>query len=508
MSYRRTGRKPGRPPHPGLLTPAEERVLDGVRRGLTNAQIADELGLATDTVKYHVANMLSKLYFDDRRELAAWEPEPRARQPVFAALANARRVFRPSPQLLGPAFLGGLAVLIAIMALLTVRSDAPRVGGTTPSPTVNAFAFATAPLNLSPLMLVPRAAVAGRKPQFIHDLAGGGTITVGAGTAPAWRPGIDIAAVAVGSRLALFHARLRRWQLSDLPAPVEAAWSPDGDSLAFTARGRDHLYVIDFSSGDVVRANVDRGRLRLPPAPWSADGEEIAVEIGRDVRAWNAVAHGWRTLNEADAQGDARFLGWGEADTAWLSVAGDQPLLRAVDAASAVADVVIPAAFDPATAALAPGGRLIAFRLRGPSSTVAIVRPADLHAVGDVQAPGVLRWSNDGAQLAVYPMVCRPGAGVRVFDIATGHASWLSKLNGTPAWSVDARWIAFARGPGLLVVVGPGGASSRRLLDLPGADGFSVAGWSDSGRFLALSSGTRLRGHCALDTPAVGTGGM
>lgn len=62
----------GRPKHPDILTPAEWRVLDGVRAGKTNGEIADDLGLSVNTVKYHVSNILGKLELTTREELAAW----------------------------------------------------------------------------------------------------------------------------------------------------------------------------------------------------------------------------------------------------------------------------------------------------------------------------------------------------------------------------------------------------------------------------------------------------
>lgn len=66
------GRSRGRPPHDDLLTPAEWRVLEFVRHGLTNQQIAERHGYSSDAVKYHVANMLRKLGFSSRAELKRW----------------------------------------------------------------------------------------------------------------------------------------------------------------------------------------------------------------------------------------------------------------------------------------------------------------------------------------------------------------------------------------------------------------------------------------------------
>jgi DNA-binding CsgD family transcriptional regulator/predicted enzyme related to lactoylglutathione lyase len=62
----------GRPPHPDVLTPAEWRVAEAVRHGLTNRDIAQRLGVTPDAVKFHVANALSKLALRRRSELRQW----------------------------------------------------------------------------------------------------------------------------------------------------------------------------------------------------------------------------------------------------------------------------------------------------------------------------------------------------------------------------------------------------------------------------------------------------
>jgi DNA-binding CsgD family transcriptional regulator/catechol 2,3-dioxygenase-like lactoylglutathione lyase family enzyme len=65
--------KRGRPPHEDILTPAEWRVVEAVRHGLTNPDIAARQGVSTDAVKYHVANALQKLGLSGRAELRLWD---------------------------------------------------------------------------------------------------------------------------------------------------------------------------------------------------------------------------------------------------------------------------------------------------------------------------------------------------------------------------------------------------------------------------------------------------
>jgi DNA-binding CsgD family transcriptional regulator/catechol 2,3-dioxygenase-like lactoylglutathione lyase family enzyme len=62
----------GRPPHDDVLTPAEWRVAEFVRHGLTNKAIAARMGISTDAVKFHVANILVKLGLPSRIELRHW----------------------------------------------------------------------------------------------------------------------------------------------------------------------------------------------------------------------------------------------------------------------------------------------------------------------------------------------------------------------------------------------------------------------------------------------------
>ena len=73
---RATGRQRGRPPHPDVLTPAEWRVVNAVRHGLSNPQISARLHVSLDAVKFHVANAVGKLGLRNRTALKHWSGAP------------------------------------------------------------------------------------------------------------------------------------------------------------------------------------------------------------------------------------------------------------------------------------------------------------------------------------------------------------------------------------------------------------------------------------------------
>jgi DNA-binding CsgD family transcriptional regulator/catechol 2,3-dioxygenase-like lactoylglutathione lyase family enzyme len=76
MSKTRTGKTRGRPPHDDVLTPAEWRVVNAVRHGMTNAEIARRRRISLDAVKYHVRNAVAKLGLENRNALKRWRGTP------------------------------------------------------------------------------------------------------------------------------------------------------------------------------------------------------------------------------------------------------------------------------------------------------------------------------------------------------------------------------------------------------------------------------------------------
>ena len=66
----------GRPRHPDVLTPAEWRVVNAVRHGMSNPQISKRLNVSLDAVKFHVANAVEKLGLRNRTALKHWSGAP------------------------------------------------------------------------------------------------------------------------------------------------------------------------------------------------------------------------------------------------------------------------------------------------------------------------------------------------------------------------------------------------------------------------------------------------
>ncbi len=60
------------------LTPMERRVLEHVGQGLSNREIADQLGIAEKTVKNHVTSVLAKMGLQRRTQVVAWATAKKA----------------------------------------------------------------------------------------------------------------------------------------------------------------------------------------------------------------------------------------------------------------------------------------------------------------------------------------------------------------------------------------------------------------------------------------------
>lgn len=97
MSGMRRRRRRGRPLHPDVLTPAEWRIVDGVRHGMTNGEIARRRGISKDAVKFHIQNAIGKLGIEGRAALRFWRGAPRD-----SALARKGKTMTAARLELGP----------------------------------------------------------------------------------------------------------------------------------------------------------------------------------------------------------------------------------------------------------------------------------------------------------------------------------------------------------------------------------------------------------------------
>ncbi|MCH7697520.1 MAG: PD40 domain-containing protein [Chloroflexi bacterium] len=147
--------KRGRPPHPDILTPREWEVLALLRRGLSNPEIAERLGISRDGAKYHVSEILGKLGLESREQAARWQSEEarpwwaiafapflpawRRFSSIFGSVAgSAAKVV--SIAVLGAA-IGGLGLLALLLFMQSDNGDSSITAGETPDATANQLSY-------------------------------------------------------------------------------------------------------------------------------------------------------------------------------------------------------------------------------------------------------------------------------------------------------------------------------------------------------------------------------
>jgi DNA-binding CsgD family transcriptional regulator len=113
----------GRPRYPDILTPREWEVLELLRRGLSNGQIADRLGIRERTAKFHVSEILGKLGVESREEAATWCPEERKRSWSVAFQWPVK--WSIAAKIAGATFVVATAAGIGVLAWGVLTTDSP-----------------------------------------------------------------------------------------------------------------------------------------------------------------------------------------------------------------------------------------------------------------------------------------------------------------------------------------------------------------------------------------------
>ena len=284
----RLRRPRGRPGHPDSLTPAEWAVVELVRDGPTNAEIAVRRGVGPETEKSQVASILGKLSLMDRRALATWEGRPGAATPSgerwwsVSALFGWLALFTKLPELglgLAPVAIGGTAIGgVAVVVLVSSGDDAET------QRIVFARSESDRPADIAALFAGYAIYVMNRdgsQQTRLTDHASGDYW-------PAWSPD--------GSRIAFHSGRDGNLELYVMHADgsnqarltandaVEGwpSWSPDGSRIVFSSdrHGNPEIFVIDSDGSGLVRL-TETGVVNFLPA-CSPDGSRIACASNRD----------------------------------------------------------------------------------------------------------------------------------------------------------------------------------------------------------------------------------
>lgn len=221
------------------LTAREEEVAALMARGLTNGQIADELGITFNTAKWHVSQVISKLGVSSREEaVAAWRYEHSLRRRLARAFAPvlSSRLFP-----VGAAASGALVAIAVVLAFLLVRGD---VGDEASVPSGDAD-----------------DAVEIRVVEALSGPLAGGTISTGP----------------LRIRDAVTGDVLHETAAADYRA---AFWSPTGGHLLAWTHESDTEFgvaVIEFETYDEVRLSAAEDRELWDSHSWAPDGSAIAV---------------------------------------------------------------------------------------------------------------------------------------------------------------------------------------------------------------------------------------
>ncbi len=264
-------KKRGRPPYPDILTPREWEVLDELRGGKSNPEIASSLGISRNEAKYHVSEILGKLGVANRFEAAAWQrptPMPWWRTASAAFLAWP---FRP---LLSWPFNNlwwgaGTKAAATVAVVATVAAFAipegfglfvtdPEIG---PIPDYSDFSYVTAD---GRVRLTDNPA---------RDAGG------------AWSPDCSRISFAsdregsIGRNGDIYTMNAEGTDLVNLTKSPrndsQPTWSPDGERIAFASahQGNTDIYLINADGAGQANLTQMPG-LNLTPA-WSPSGEQV-----------------------------------------------------------------------------------------------------------------------------------------------------------------------------------------------------------------------------------------
>jgi DNA-binding CsgD family transcriptional regulator len=472
-----SGMRRGRPPYPGLLTPREQQVLDLIRQGLTNEQIAQRLGISFSGARYHAAEILSKLGVNSRQEAALWSPRPlptgARRFGVFGVLFG-----RIAGSVLARAA-GSLAIAASVVALLALLLGVIEMNSREALSGAEVELQATAESDMKtpettnrlipdarparPIVLEPVPPDSPLRSPIIYDTQAQATLEPGtAAYRRGWSAIDPFPAVAIREgRIAVFdHGNGQWWAVKDIDRATIGPLSNGGSRLAVLARG--YLTVLDFAASTWQEYPVD-----ARPVAWSPDDQRLVVTV----RSSDPMQSPHIVFPIANPAAAARLpLGKSPNSLAqnlpvWINnthllmVSQKVRLLQIVDVGAAPLRLVLEEAVPTNQVALSRDRSLLAVQERSlPSGGVAIYRLEPFSLLGtldgaslgyQLEVPSEI-WSGDSGQLLAQQGPCGDSQRLMLFDLAATIQKEIAVGRVMRfVLSPDSEWVAYTSFAGL-----------------------------------------------------------
>lgn len=436
------------------LTPREQDVLELMRVGLNDDQIATQLDISPAGVRFYVGEVIAKLGVSSRQAAAAWKPpeEPTTWQKVAAALRRPRAPRLTRLRAFVLLALGIVAALYVWGIFFPAEEEAPRTGVS-----VQWLAVDPPPVDLR---------------ESARPYAG----MTAAGAEDIWR----VYVADLGGSPRLLHETRRRAGtsvfLDDGSAVITAFSSQTGlgetvtGFVALDPRDGSVLWERVFSSSAGARVSRDSGRIALTGTPRVAASRQVYILDGDGASRQLVSKLLYGSLGSWSPDGRLLLVGAfvsGETSSRFYALAPYE-------------DEAVDLGFYRATPSWSPDGRrvagfegndLVIFELESRSAKRA---PLGQRVEGATagQLSGGLVWSNDGAYVS---------AAGTVVEAATGRIVHQQPVEVVfTSASPDGRWVA-ASTTGV-----PCGGTSRVSTRSPASPNKTFATDMSGGRTLEL----------------------